>query len=182
MLKARFYGGETFAELLARPKANAELWNALYKRALVPDSMVARARSLREAWRLLVISEDWCGDSINTLPVVAKLADAVPSIEMRIIGRDANPDLMDAHLTGISRSIPVIMVLDSELIERGWWGPRPRPLQEWVLSRGLALPKDERYREVRTWYARDHGATALNELLEIMERESRGEEHAETAG
>ena len=101
---------------------------------------------------------------------------------MRIIGRDANPDIMDNHLTGISRSIPVIMVLDRNYIERGWWGPRPGPLQQWVIEHGLALPKDERYREVRTWYARDHGATALNELLDLIERAQALEDRAETAG
>jgi hypothetical protein len=85
---------------------------------------------------------------------------------------------MDAHLTGISRSIPVIMLLDGDYVERSWWGPRPRPLQEWVLKEGLALPKDDRYKHVRTWYARDHGVTSLTELLDMIE----GAELAAPAG
>jgi hypothetical protein len=179
VLKERFLLGETFAELLARPKKNSELWDALYKRAKASELMVARALVVRRPWHLLVLSEDWCGDSLNTLPVVARLAEAAPLIDMRIIGRDANPDLMERHLTGVSRSIPVIMLLDGDYTERAWWGPRPRSLQEWVTGHGLALPKDERYREVRTWYARDHGETALKELLELMERNESTEERAE---
>ena len=106
---------------------------------------------------------------------------------MRIIGRDANPDLIDSHLTGLSKSIPVIILLDEDFNEIGWWGPRPGPLQAWVTESGLALPKDERYRQVRTWYARDHGKTAVNELLELIEKaEARGgkatEDRAETTG
>lgn len=180
-LKHRFLAGETFDQLLARPKKNSVLWDALYKRATVPDPLIERAQLVRYPWHLLVLSEDWCGDSVNTLPVVAKLAEAVPTIDMRIIGRDANPDLMDSHLSGIARSIPVIMVLDSDYVERDWWGPRPGPLQDWVTAHGLALPKDERYREVRTWYARDRGQTALNELLDIIGRNESTEDRAKTA-
>ncbi len=180
-LKERFLAGETFAELLARPKKNGLLWDALYKRARVPDSIVSRTGRVRHPWQLLVLSEDWCGDSINTLPAIARLTEAVPLLGLRVIGRDANPDLMSRHLTGVARSIPVIIVLDKDYIERGWWGPRPRPLQQWVFEHGLALPKDERYREVRTWYARDHGETALNELLDIVEREESMEDRAKTA-
>ncbi len=181
-LPEAFLGGETFGELLAREKKNSLLWGVLYKRAKVPDSVVDRAKRIRHPWHLLVLSEDWCGDSINTLPPIERLAEAVPLIDMRIISRDANPDIMDRHLTGISRSIPVIMVLDKDHFERGWWGPRPGPLQRWVVGLGLALPKDERYREVRTWYARDHGETAVNELLDIIERAESSEDRAETSG
>lgn len=181
MLKERFLAGETFAQLLARPKKNSVLYDALYKRAKVPDSILERGRLIKHPWHLLVLSEDWCGDSVNTLPVVAKLTEAVTSIDMRIVSRDANLDLMDEHLTGNARSIPVIMLLDSDYVERGWWGPRPRPLQDWVTAHGLALPKDERYREVRTWYARDHGEAVLNELLDIIGRYESTEDRAKTA-
>lgn len=168
-MRARFLAGETFAEYLSRPKKYGEFWEALYKRAVLPEGIPERSREITELWHLLVLSEDWCGDSINTLPLVARLTEAVPSIDMRIVSRDSNPDLMDAHLTGTSRSIPVIILLDSNYVERAWWGPRPRPLQEWVVAEGLALPKDERYREVRIWYARDHGKTTLAELLDMIE-------------
>lgn len=168
-LKERFLGGETFADFLARPKKYGEFWEALYKRAAVPPDILERAQKVSEPWHLLVLSEDWCGDSINTLPLVAKLLESMPNVDMRIISRDSNLDLMDAHLTGRSRSIPVIMALDGDYVERGWWGPRPRKLQEWVVETGLRLPKDERYREVRTWYARDHGHTVLSELFDLLE-------------
>ncbi len=177
-LKDRFLSGETFTEFLAKPKKYKDLWDALYKRAVVPEAILARSKTLEQPWHLLVLSEEWCGDSINTLPLVARLTEAMPDVDMRILGRDSNPDLIEAHLTGKSRSIPVIMLLDGDYVERGWWGPRPRPLQEWVIKEGLALPKDDRYKVVRTWYARDHGVTSLTELLDMME----GAELAAPAG
>jgi hypothetical protein len=179
-LKDLFLAGARFEDLLARPKTNGELWDALHRRARVSEEILARARAIEDQWHLLVLNEDWCGDSINTLPAVARLAEAVPQIDLRIIGRDANPEIMDRHLTGLSRSIPVIIVLDSAFIERGWWGPRPRQLQHWVMTEGLALPKEARYREVRTWYARDRGQTALTELLDIIDN-AKSEDHAEKA-
>ena len=181
MLRERFLAGESFAQFLERPKKNSDQWNALYKRAKVSDETAAGVAQVRYPWHLLILSEDWCGDSLNTLPAVARLTEATPLIDMRIISREANPDLMSSHLTGLSRSIPVIMVLDDDFNERGWWGPRPGPLQTWVMERGLTLPKDERYREVRTWYVRDHGETALNELIEIIAKAEAVEARAETA-
>lgn len=165
----RFQAGATFADVLARSKDNSELWSAVYKRAEITSEAAARAAALHKNWHLLVINEDWCGDSVNILPYVARLEEATPHIEMRIIGRDTNRDLMDAHLSGKSRSIPVVIVYDDAFVEKGWWGPRPGPLQTWVLTEGLALPKPDRYRHIRTWYARDRGATLVSEILSIIE-------------
>ncbi|MGH7713649.1 MAG: thioredoxin family protein, partial [Gemmatimonadaceae bacterium] len=41
-----------------------------------------------------------------------------------VLSRDANPDIMNAHLTGRPRSIPVVIALDGNRMEHGWWGPR----------------------------------------------------------
>ena len=73
--------------------------------------------------RILVLSEDWCGDAVNTLPLVARMAEAAPNIELRVIGRDDNPDLMDSHMTGASRSIPVVIVYDGDFNELAWTPP-----------------------------------------------------------
>ena len=169
-LTERFFAGRTFTELLAHPKDNAELWVSIYKRAALTPEASVRARSLEGHWHMLVLTEDWCGDGVNILPYIARLEECCHNIDMRILPRDTNRDLMDAHLTGTSRSIPIAIIYDEHFVERGWWGPRPAPLQEWVLSEGLALPKPDRYRHIRTWYARDRGQTVVSEILTIMER------------
>jgi len=89
---------------------------------------------------------------------------------MRILGRDTNRDLMDAHLTGKSRSIPMVIVYDHDFREKGTWGPRPGPLQQWVMTEGLALPKPDRYPLIRAWYARDRGRTIVSEIISIFEK------------
>ncbi len=167
--EAAFAGGDTFAQFLAKPLTNKAFWEAVYKRAVVADELIDRVAVLRGNWRLLVLNEDWCGDSVNMLPYLAKLADAIPTVDMRIIRRDENLEIMDAHLTGSSRSIPVVILLDKEFKECGWWGPRPVELQKWVIDEGLKLSKEDRYKQVRTWYARDRGATTMMEIVSMLE-------------
>ena len=168
--RARYYGGESFQDFLARPTVNHELWLALAHRVTIPIEYSARIDALGGKWHLLVLSEDWCGDAVNIVPIVARLADSVSNMDMRILARDQNLDIMDAHLTnGKSRSIPIVILFNEKFEECGWWGPRPRALQKWVIDEGLQLPKDVRYREIRTFYARDRGVTTVRELVEMLE-------------
>jgi hypothetical protein len=90
---------------------------------------------------------------------------------MRILERDQNLDLMDRHLTGTARAIPVVMILDEQYRELAWWGSRPAALQNWVKSEeAQRLSNDERYLEMRRWYARDNGRSALEEMTALLER------------
>ncbi len=157
-----------FASFVASAEKLRELWHAQWARATVPPAFVARAAAIGGSWRLLVLSEDWCGDAVNSLPIIARLAADVPSLELRVLPRDANLDVMDRFLTNGRRSIPKLLVLDAAGAVRGTWGPRPAPLHSWVLAEGLDLPKDERYRHIRTWYARDKGRTTLDEVIEVV--------------
>ena len=156
--------------MLASAQKNAELWAGVWRRAAAPAAFVDRVNALPGAWHLLVLSADWCGDAVNTLPAIARLAELSTNTDLRVLERDANVDLMDAHLTGTSRSIPVVIVLDADYAERGWWGPRPYELQRWVLNEGQGLEKSERYKHVRGWYARDRALTTLEEVVSMMER------------
>lgn len=166
----RYEAAQTFADYLAGVQKHPELWRAIYAKSRVPAEIVDRIAALPPR-RLLVLSEDWCGDAVNIVPVVARLQEACPNLtDLRVLARDQNLDIMDAHLTGTSRSIPVVIVLDEKLGECAWWGPRPSELQQWILGPGQELPKDERYREARRWYARDGGKSTLDEITRLLER------------
>ena len=120
--------------------------------------------------RLLVIAEDWCGDASSTVPILARFADCVPGMELRVLRRDEHTELMDRYLTNGSRSIPIVIVLDEAFRELGHWGPRPGELQAWVLENRPVVPKAELYPQIRRWYARDRGETTLREVAEIVGR------------
>ncbi len=82
----------------------------------------------------LVITENWCGDSAQSTPIMEKMAEAAGgNIELRFIYRDANPDLMNARLTGTSMSIPKVIQLDSAFHVIGSWGPRPDKAHQLVI-------------------------------------------------
>lgn len=160
----------TLDEFVAMPIQNAELWRTTTRLArLAPDAEV-RARSLVSPARLLVLLEDWCGDAMYTMPFLQRIVDANPLLEMRVLQRDQHETLMASHMSGTARSVPVVMLFDADGIERAWWGPRPSPLQEWMLRDGLTMEKPLRYKGVRTWYARDRGVTTVDELLTMLER------------
>jgi len=141
------------------------LWRGIYNLARTPDWALA-AVPPGAGRKLLVIAEDWCGDASNTVPIIAKLVDQAPGLELRVLPRDENPELMDQYLTNGSRSIPIVIALDDSFHELGHWGPRPAELQAWVMANRGTTPKAELYPQVRKWYARDRGETTLREVLE----------------
>jgi hypothetical protein len=172
-LRDRFLDAAPFDEYLAGVVRNAEFWHGAWRTASVPGDLVARAAALATPWNLLVLSEDWCGDAVQALPVLARLAEAAGSLTLRVLGRDGNLDLMDAHLTLGTRSIPVVIALDEAFDEYGWWGPRPAPMQRWMRRDGLLLPKPQWSLRKRAWYARDRGRTILEGVLDMLERAER---------
>ncbi len=163
-----YEAGRSFDEFLEAVKVNRGLWDAVAKRARVAPAEVERCSAIPGTWKLLALADDWCGDAVNIVPVVARLAEAAPNLELRIVGREEIPGLMDRHQTNGSRSIPVVVLLDEAGQPRGWWGPRPSALQAWFEAEGRHLAKEERYRELRRWYARDRGAAIAREVVDLV--------------
>ncbi len=158
-----------YAEFVASAQTNRSLWEGVYRTTPIPAWALERASGCGRGLRLIAIVEAWCGDASNTVPVLAKLGDVAQCLEMRLIERDENPEVMDRYLTDGARSIPIVIVLDADLKELGHWGPRPSELQHWVMAHKDSMSKEERYRHVRRWYAKDKGVSILSELLDLIE-------------
>jgi thioredoxin family protein len=112
----RFAQGLTFAAYLAQMRTNKERFEKRMADALITpaDREAIRGRKLR----ILVITEDWCGDALVGFPGLAKLVDDAPNVEMRVFLRDANPDVMDQYLKrGLYRTIPMIVFFDEQMNE-----------------------------------------------------------------
>ncbi|MEO8198954.1 MAG: thioredoxin family protein [Gemmatimonadota bacterium] len=155
-----------FDEFLAVSGSHHALWEGLFRLSQIPAWAAGATKGKKR--NLLVIAEDWCGDASNTIPFLAHWASVTPEISLRIIRRDEHLDVMDRYLTNGSRSIPVVIVLDENYEELGYWGPRPKALQEWVMANKGTIPKAELYPQVRKWYARDRGETTLREVMAIV--------------
>lgn len=116
----------------------------------------------------MVITEAWCGDAAQTIPYISKLADLNPDIQLRLILRDENPEIMDQYLTNGARSIPKLISLSPGLqMEYFVWGPKPAYLME-KQREFKADPKEKTSKEfteeVHLWYARDKNHTLGGEL------------------
>jgi hypothetical protein len=142
MTPDRFAAAPDFPTFLSTVAANTELWPAVYRTARLPEGMVERARAIPGEWKLIALAEDWCGDAVNVVPILSKLVEQLPNFELKVMGRDANPDLMDSHLTGTSRSIPVVIVLDDQFEERRLVGAAPRAAAGVVHGRGAPAGED----------------------------------------
>lgn len=158
-----------YDRFVSEVEQHQDLWRDVYRLARIPDWALDGVRPFAGRRHLLVIAEDWCGDASNTVPILARLSDLSGHFDLRILRRDEHPALMDQYLTGESRSIPVVIVLDESFEEVGHWGPRPTVLQNWVIANRV-MPKAERYPQMRRWYARDKGETTLREVLEVVGR------------
>jgi hypothetical protein len=162
--EARWSHALSYEDFVAASEQHKGLWEGIYRLMRVPEwAFQAVPPGTRR--RLLVIAEDWCGDASSTIPILARFADTVPGMHLRVVRRDDHPELMDRYLTNGSRSIPIVIVLDEGFRELGHWGPRPTSLQTWVLENRPLVPKAELYPQIRKWYARDRGETTLREVL-----------------
>ena len=147
-----------------------DLWRGSFERVVIPE-WASAAFAKTPLARLLVLAADWCGDAVNTVPVLAGLAERVPGLELRVLERDQFPLVMARYLSDGSRSIPIAIALDDRWNELGHWGPRPAPLQAWMQANKATIPTPRRYAYARKWYAQDRGETALRELLELVKGE-----------
>ena len=125
---------ESFPAFLDRVESQRSLWEGVYRTSSVPEWAATAFRALPGGLRMLVLNAAWCLDSANTVPVLARIAEAVPGVELRLLERDDYPELMDRYLTDGGRSIPLAILLDQSFRELGRWGPRPAELQAWVLA------------------------------------------------
>jgi len=116
--KERFAQGMTVHQYIDQMSMNQARFLAALDSVAIAAGDVGVLERFAAARRILVITEDWCGAAIASLPFVVKLVEKAPRIEMRIFLRDANPDLMDQYLkNGLYRSIPVFVFFDEDMNE-----------------------------------------------------------------
>ena len=118
----------------------------------------------------LVITEGWCGDAAQIVPVLNKIAELNPNIQLKFLLRDENLELMDQYLTnGRSRSIPKLVVLNEHNEELFNFGPRPAALQEMFYHlKANAMSNDAVKEEIHKWYAKDKTISIQNDLLALL--------------
>ena len=128
---------------------------------------VVEAISFPQLW--MVITEDWCGDSAQCLPYIANIAACNSLIDLKIILRDENSDIMQHYLTNGKEAIPKLTAFDADGNELFRWGPRPKAAAV-LFSQCLAAgtEKSECLNKLHQWYAKNRGADLENEIMMLM--------------
>ncbi|KQS35393.1 thioredoxin family protein [Pedobacter sp. Leaf194] len=152
-------------------KMNVQRMSRVDKTVSLTDELLSSINQLKENYKFLVITEGWCGDAAQIVPVFNKIATAsLGKIELKFVLRDKNLPLIDAHLTNGGRAIPVLLVLnetgDKVLAS---WAPRPQVLQqllkEWRKETSEMTILSEK---LHSWYAKDKTQTTQAELNTLL--------------
>jgi hypothetical protein len=137
---------------------------------LIPELLDAIS-NIKGKYNLLVITEGWCGDAAQIVPVINKFVSAAPEkFELKFVLRDQNLELIDAHLTNGGRAIPVLLILNEQgNLVLPKWGPRPAILQDLLADwkkEGVVMP--ELAEKLHGWYAKDKTQTTQQELALVF--------------
>lgn len=168
-LAALYETGIGFDRFLAEARARRALWTRNAADAQVPADVLAVATALPGRWRLLAVTVDGCSDSVNTIPYLARLAELVPQLELRIISPRAGREVMAARRTPDGRAAtPTVVILDEAGREAGCWIERPAALQRLAIeakagggTTGFAATK-------QGWYDADAGASTVREVVALL--------------
>jgi hypothetical protein len=118
----------------------------------------------------LVLTEHWCGDASQALPVLNKIAVlSQGKIELKLVYRDQNLDLMDAHLTNNGRAIPKLIQLNEHFVITGIWGPRPSEGQD-LVNKLKANPETAATyaSDLHLWHARNKQKAMEKEVSKLV--------------
>lgn len=150
---------------------NETRMNRLDKTMKITDENSLKLKALERDYIWLVISEGWCGDAAQLLPIVNKMALDSGKIDLRIVLRDENDELMNLFLTNNSKSIPIVIIVDKETGNLlGHWGPRPKGAVELIQNykKEFGVIDETAKNNLQLWYLHDKGIATQNELTNLV--------------
>ena len=175
-------GGNHSEAMIHYTQLNVARMNRLDKTTRLLESAKAQLQNIRRPMIWLTLTEAWCGDAAQIIPVLQKMTEVNELVELRLILRDEHLEIMNAFLTNGGRSIPKVILLDAQTLGvLGSWGPRPAAVQEMVMSAKADLDvltdkedKKNRYHELITaaqkWYAKDKTRSIQEEFVAALRK------------
>lgn len=166
-------GNEQSEALTHYSELNEVRMNRLDKTIGLTEDVKQQLNQLQSNYIWLVLSEGWCGDAAQLLPVMNKMAEFSERIELKVVLRDENDLLMNQFLTNGGKSIPKLLILDAEMHRvLADWGPRPegatKLIQDYKAMNGVV---DETAKtNLQKWYLQDKGISTQNEIMTLIEK------------
>lgn len=150
-------------------KLNLQRMNRIQKTYSVSTEMKNALAKINKKQYWIIITEEWCGDSAQNTPIIAKIAETNPNIELRILERDDNLDIIDHYLTDGKRKIPKVILFDENGNELFQWTERPKKASELMTSLlNNGTPKEKAIEELQVWYNQNKGVELEKEFIELL--------------
>ncbi|EDP98451.1 thioredoxin family protein [Kordia algicida OT-1] len=168
--------GKSTGELQTEALTNYTMLNdrrmkRLDKTTKLTDEAVAEIKLYDGDVTWLVLTESWCGDAAQTMPVINKVAELNDNITLKVVLRDENEALMNEFLTNGGKSIPKLIAIDNtsgNVI--GDWGPRPtkatKMVNDYKAEHGKLTPEFKQ--DLQVWYNKDKGQNTVSDLLKLV--------------
>ncbi len=144
----------------------------LDKTLQLTSETIAAITAIKTPQTWVVLSEGWCGDAAQNLPVIAKMAAVNPKITLQVILRDENLPVMDAFLTNGGRAIPKILVLNAAEEVLATWGPRPSKATQLVVAyKATHGSIDAEFKkELQVWYNKEKGKNTQEDIVALLHK------------
>ena len=172
LLENKSTGREQSEDLTHYSSLNETRMHRLDKTIKITDENNQKLKDLKGEYIWLVISEGWCGDAAQLLPIVDKMATESGKIEVRIVLRDENEDFMKLFLTNKSKSIPIVVIINKETGSViGKWGPRPKGALTLIenYKKEFGVIDETVKTDLQIWYLHDKGLSTQDEIIALMQ-------------
>ena len=175
-LRTLYMNGRSWGDFLEAAERRRDLWRTNWSRsAEIDPALLERARAVPGEWRLLAVAVDGCSDSVSTIPYMARLAELVEGLDIRIVDSDAGRRVMEDHPTPDGRAAtPTVVLLDDDFEEAGCFIERPPVLRDWILENPMSLGRQALFEAKMEWYADDAGQRTLEEVVRMLEAAAGG--------
>ena len=171
LLKGLSTGNEQSEELTNYSSLNETRMNRLDKTIKISDENILKLKSLKRDYIWLVISEGWCGDAAQILPIINKMDLETDKVELKIVFRDENDEFMNLFLTNRSKSVPKLVIIDKDTGSVvNSWGPRPMGATQLILDykKEFGVVDEKAKTDLQMWYLHDKGLSTQNEIIDLL--------------
>ena len=171
LVEGKSTGSEQSESLFNFSKLNDKRMDRLDKTLKISKETCDALNKLTDNFTLLVLAEGWCGDAAQILPVINKIAESSSKIDLKIVCRDENEDLMNQFLTNGGKAIPKVIIVNNKNEVLNAWGPRPSEATKMVNDyKAIHGGLDDNFKKgLQIWYNKDKGNNTQKDLLNILE-------------
>ena len=170
LIKGKSTGTEQSEDLTNYSMLNDRRMKRLDKTIKISEETIQEFQKVKQPQTWLVLTEGWCGDAAQNLPILDKIASDTANIDLKIVLRDENLDLMDLFLTNGGRSIPKLIVLDKDNNVLDFWGPRPtiatKMVADYKEKNGALDPQFKQ--DLQVWYNKDKGKSVQEDFVNLV--------------